>query len=76
MVQGPARMLMQTRNKMKTNKTAAKRFVKIGDGYKRKQAGRNHGNGRFSSNSLRHLDSFTKVDNHGQHLKKLLQRLP
>lgn len=63
--------LIQTRNKMKTHKAAAKRFIKTGTGYKRKQAGRNHGNGGFSSNSLRHLDSFVSVTDRGSQLKKL-----
>lgn len=64
-------MMIQTRNKMKTHKAAAKRFIKTADGFKRKQAGRNHGNGGFSSNSIRHLDSFTTVTSKGGHLKKL-----
>ncbi|ABN67765.1 predicted protein [Scheffersomyces stipitis CBS 6054] len=63
--------LIQTRNKMKTHKAAAKRFIKTGTGIKRKQAGRNHGNGGFSANSLRHLDSFVPVGARGRHLKKL-----
>lgn len=67
--------LIQTRNKMKTHKAAAKRFIKTGTGYKRKQAGRNHGNGGFSSNTLRHLDSFVSVSDKGGHLKKLKKYL-
>lgn len=63
--------MMQVRTKMKTHHSAAKRFIKIGNGYKRKQAGRKHGNGGFSSNLLRHLDSFVPVTNKGGHLKKL-----
>lgn len=58
---------------MKTHKAAAKRFVKTGNGFKRKQAGRNHGNGRFSSNTLSHLDSFIPVTDKGGNLKKLKQ---
>lgn len=64
-------VLIQTRNKMKTHKAAAKRFIKTGTGIKRKQAGRNHGNGGFSTNTLHHLDGFVKVSDKGQHLKKL-----
>lgn len=56
---------------MKTHHSAAKRFIKIGNGYKRKQAGRKHGNGGFSSNLLRHLDNFVPVTSKGGHLKKL-----
>lgn len=67
----PVVSLLQTRTKMKTHKAAAKRFIRTGTGYKRKQAGRNHGNGGFSSNSISHLDSFVRVDNKGGHLKKL-----
>lgn len=69
----PTALLMQTRTKMKTHKAAAKRFVKTGNGFKRKQAGRNHGNGRFSSNTLSHLDSFIPVTDKGGNLKKLKQ---
>ncbi|CAN3360852.1 hypothetical protein DICA3_F07734 [Diutina catenulata] len=64
-------ILMQTRNKMKTHKAAAKRFIKTGTGIKRRSAGRNHGNGGFSSHSLSHLDGFVKINNKGQHLKKI-----
>lgn len=60
---------------MKTHKAAAKRFIKTADGYKRKQAGRNHGNGGFSAPSLRHLDNFVTVLNKGGHLKKLQKHL-
>lgn len=67
--------LIQTRNKMKTHKAAAKRFIKTGNGFKRKQAGRNHGNGGFSANSIRHLDSFVPVTEKGGHLKKLKNSL-
>ncbi|CAN3375486.1 hypothetical protein DIURU_005225 [Diutina rugosa] len=71
-VQSPVQMmLMQTRTKMKTHKAAAKRFIKTGTGIKRKQAGRNHGNGGFSANTLHHLDGFVKISNRGQHLKKI-----
>lgn len=68
-------VLLQTRTKMKTHKAAAKRFIKTGDGYKRKQAGRNHGNGNFSANSISHLDSFVKVTDKGNHLKHLKRYL-
>lgn len=71
----PSSILIQTRNKMKTHKAAAKRFIKTGNGYKRKQAGRNHGNGRFSTSTLSHLDSFVAVTDKGGHLKKLKQYL-
>lgn len=71
----PTAVLLQTRTKMKTHKAAAKRFIKTGNGYKRKQAGRNHGNGRFSSNNLSHLDSFVPVTAKAGHLKKLKQYL-
>ncbi|OBA23578.1 hypothetical protein METBIDRAFT_36097 [Metschnikowia bicuspidata var. bicuspidata NRRL YB-4993] len=64
-------LLIQTRNKTKTCKAMAKRFIKTGSGYKRKQAGRNHGNGNFSAHSIRHLDSYVAVTNKGLHLKKL-----
>lgn len=67
--------LIQTRNKMKTHKAAAKRFIKTGNGFKRKQAGRNHGNGGFSANSIRQLDSFVPVTDKGGHLKKLKNSL-
>lgn len=67
--------LIQTRTKMKSHKAAAKRFIKTGTGYKRKQAGRNHGNGGFSTNSLRHLDSFVSVNTKGNHLRKLKKYL-
>lgn len=63
--------LIQTRNKMKTNKSAAKRLIKTSDGYVRKQAGRNHGNGNFSASSLKHLNGFVPVTEKGGHLKKL-----
>lgn len=69
-------ILLQTRNKMKSHRAAAKRFIKTGGhGFKRKQAGRNHGNGNFSSNSLNHLDSFVRVSQKGGHLKKLRKYL-
>lgn len=71
----PVANLIQTRTKMKSRKAAAKRFIQTGDGYKRKQAGRNHGNGGFSSNTLRHLDSFVPVTDKGNHLKKLKKSL-
>lgn len=64
-------LIMQTRPKTKTCKAMAKRFIKTGSGYKRKQAGRNHGNGNFSAHSINHLDSFVAVTNKGQHLRKL-----
>ncbi|KAK6462821.1 hypothetical protein DFJ63DRAFT_342425 [Scheffersomyces coipomensis] len=67
----PVTMLLQTRTKMKTNKSAAKRFIKTGTGIKRKQAGRNHGNGGFSTSSLQSLDSFVSLNNKGKHLKKI-----
>ncbi|RLV84570.1 hypothetical protein JA9_000259 [Meyerozyma sp. JA9] len=70
-----ANMLIQTRFKMKSHKAAAKRFIKTGHGLKRKQAGRNHGNGGFSANSIRQLDSFVPVTNKGNHLKKLQRYL-
>lgn len=70
-----ANMLIQTRLKMKSHKAAAKRFIKTGNGLKRKQAGRNHGNGGFSANSIRQLDSFVPVTNKGNHLKKLQKYL-
>ncbi|WPK27109.1 hypothetical protein PUMCH_004482 [Australozyma saopauloensis] len=63
--------LIQTRNKMKTNKSAAKRLVQISSGYVRKQAGRNHGNGNFSASSLKHLDGWVPVTKKGGHLKKI-----
>lgn len=72
----PVISLIQTRTKMKTHKAAAKRFIKTGTGIKRKQAGRNHGNGGFSSSFLRHLDSFIKVGDRGGHLKKLQKFMP
>lgn len=72
----PVISLIQTRTKMKTHKAAAKRFIKTGTGIKRKQAGRNHGNGGFSSSSLSHLDSFVKVSDKGGHLKKLQKFMP
>ncbi|CUM64103.1 uncharacterized protein PRCAT00001694001 [Priceomyces carsonii] len=68
-------ILIHTRNKMKSHKAAAKRFIKTGDGFKRKQVGRNHGNGGFSFNSLRHLNSFVPVTAKGGHLKKLKKYL-
>lgn len=67
--------MLQTRTKMKSHKAAAKRFIKTGTGYKRKQAGRNHGNGGFSANSVKHLDTFVSVNNKGGHLKKLTKYL-
>lgn len=71
-VKSPAsKALMQVRTKMKSHNAADKRFIKTGTGIKRKQAGRNHGNGRFSASSLSHLDTFVKVGNAGGHLKKL-----
>lgn len=62
---------IQVRTKMKSNKSLSKRFVKVAHGFKRKQMGRNHGNGRFSANSLRHLDSFVPVTSNGRHIKKI-----
>jgi len=70
-----ANVLIQTRNKMKSHKAAAKRFIKTGTGIKRRQAGRNHGNGGFSSNSLSHMDGFVKVTDKGNHLKKIMRSL-
>ncbi|GEQ69374.1 hypothetical protein JCM33374_g3045 [Metschnikowia sp. JCM 33374] len=67
--------LIQTRTKTKTCKAMAKRFIKTGNGYKRKQAGRNHGNGNFSSHAINHLDSFVAVTNKGQHLRKVKKAL-
>lgn len=67
--------MIQTRNKMKSHKAASKRFIKTAQGFKRKQAGRNHGNGRFSSHDLQHLDSFVKVGKKGGHLKNLEKSL-
>lgn len=72
----PTTMLMQCRTKMKTHKSSAKRLIRTGTGIKRKQAGRNHGNGGFSSNSLRHLDSFVPVTTKGDTLKKLDKFMP
>lgn len=63
--------LIQTRNKMKTNKSVAKRLIKTADGYVRKQAGRNHGNGNFSSTSLKHLSYWVPVTAKGNHLRKI-----
>lgn len=76
LVKRPAvNVLLHTRNKMKSHKAVAKRFIKTGTGIKRKQAGRNHGNGGFSSNSLSHLDPFVKVTAKGNHLKKITRSL-
>lgn len=66
-----ARVLIQTRTKTKTNKSAAKRLIKTADGYVRKQSGRNHGNGNFSASSLKHLNGFVPVTAKGGHLKKM-----
>lgn len=71
----PMHPLLQMRFKMKSHKAAAKRFIKTGSGFKRKQAGRNHGNGNFSANSISHLDSFVPVNNKGKHLKFLKKYL-
>lgn len=71
----PLANVLQMRFKMKSHKAAAKRFIKTGTGFKRKQAGRNHGNGGFSAPSLRHLDSFIPVTDKGGHLKKLKQHI-
>lgn len=62
---------LQVRTKMKSHHAAAKRFIKTADGFKRKQAGRKHGNGGFTPRSLRHLDLWVPVTNKGGHLKKL-----
>lgn len=63
--------LLQTRAKSKTNKSIVKRFIKAGNGYVRKQAGRNHGNGSFCVSSLKHLNGFVPVTEKGNHLKKI-----
>lgn len=63
--------LMLVRHKMKGHKASEKRLIRTGTGIKRKQAGRNHGNGGFSPASLHHLDHFVKVTNRGGHLTKL-----
>lgn len=68
-------VLIQTRNKMKSHKAVAKRFIKTGTGIKRRQAGRNHGNGGFSASSLCHLDGYQKVTEKGNHLKKITRSL-
>ncbi|KAM9940031.1 hypothetical protein OXX80_000483 [Metschnikowia pulcherrima] len=67
--------LIQTRMKTKTCKAMAKRFIKTGNGFKRKQAGRNHGNGNFSSHAINHLDSYVPVTNKGLHLRKIKKAL-
>lgn len=73
--QPAAQMLMQLRNKSRIHKAAAKRFVKAGEGYKRRQAGRNHGNGGFSASSMSHLNGYVRVDNRGGHVSKLKKML-
>lgn len=69
-------ILLQTRNKMRSHKSSAKRFIRTGTGLKRKQAGRNHGNSKFSANAIRHLDSFIPVSDKAGHKKKLMKFLP
>lgn len=64
-------LFTQKRFAVRVHKALAKRFIKRGSGYKRKQSGRNHGNGNFSHNSLRHLDKWVAVTKEGGHLKKL-----
>lgn len=56
-------LLVQTRTKMKSHKAAANRFIKRASGLKRKQAGVNHGNGRFSYSALKGLRGFVEVSN-------------
>ncbi|KAG7195168.1 uncharacterized protein KQ657_003692 [Scheffersomyces spartinae] len=68
-------MLMQLRSKSRIHKAAAKRFVKAGEGFKRRQAGRNHGNGGFSASSMSHLNGYVRVDNKGGHVSKLKKML-
>ncbi|KAL6453742.1 hypothetical protein SBY92_005314 [Candida maltosa Xu316] len=70
-----ANVFMQTRNKMKSHKAATNRFVKTNLGLRRKHAGVNHGNGRFSYASLRHLRGLVEVTNKGGHLKKFINRV-
>ncbi|KAK6199578.1 uncharacterized protein RJT21DRAFT_48075 [Scheffersomyces amazonensis] len=70
-LKNPVTVLLQTRFKSKTNHSIAKRFIKTGTGIKRKQAGRNHGNGGFSTRSLQHLDKFVSVTNKDKQLKKV-----
>ncbi|CAI5758742.1 unnamed protein product [Candida verbasci] len=54
-------ILLQTRNKMKTSKTIRNRIFITAEGIKRKRAGTNHGNGRFSAPSLKHLRGFITI---------------
>ncbi|AOW25795.1 ribosomal protein L35 [Candida albicans L26] len=68
-------LLVQTRTKMKSHKAAANRFIKRASGLKRKQAGVNHGNGRFSYSALKGLRGFVEVSNKGGHLKKFINRV-
>lgn len=63
--------MLQVRTKMKSHKASMKRFIKTGTGYKRKQAGRNHGNGRFCASSMAHLNHFVTATNKGGQIKKL-----
>lgn len=61
--------------KVKTNRSAAKRFSKTGSGkIKRAKAGKNHFTGKKASNSIRNLRKGTLVDKADE--KRILKILP
>lgn len=63
--------LLQIRTKMKSHKAITSRIIKRTSGLKRKHAGLNHGLGRFSTPSLKHLRGMTTVKKEGGYLKKM-----
>lgn len=50
---------------MKSHKAITSRLIKRTSGLKRKHAGLNHGLGRFSAPSLKHLRGMTTVKKEG-----------
>ncbi len=60
--------------KVKTNRSAAKRFTKTGSGkFKRSKAGKNHFTGKKESNSIRNLRKGTLVsDVDAPRIRKIL----
>ncbi|ODQ82639.1 hypothetical protein BABINDRAFT_159184 [Babjeviella inositovora NRRL Y-12698] len=64
------------RTKMKTNHSAAKRFRKTADGYKRGKSCRSHGNIGWSMRLLNQKTGVVHVDKKGRNHRKLRKLLP
>lgn len=69
-------VLLQTRTKIKTNKSAAKRLIRTSTGLKARSGHRNHGNGKFTPRSMNHFDGTHLISDKGQKVKKLSKFLP